>query len=192
MDIVYHIVSLFGVTTGLFWNVVEEVHPLKGSWATSYTLNNFWNRTWHQNFRRALQTPSRYIARHVVCAPKGTMLSRQVQSYSAFAISGLYHWAAAKFAVSSENFAQTLGLFALMPTIMLLEDLAISFAQKRYGLQDPRWRFLGFLWTFLVMTSLGAGFVDDCVRYDLVTSFPALPFSPTYTMLHMWGSSKVQ
>jgi hypothetical protein len=192
MDIVYHLVSLFGVTTGLFWSVVEEVHPLKGSWATSYTLNNFWNRTWHQNFRRALQTPSRYIARHVVCAPKGSMMSRQVQSYSAFAISGLYHWAAAKFAVPSENFTQTLGLFALMPTIMLLEDLVISVAHRRLGLRDPRWHLLGFLWTFFVMTSLGAGFVDDCVRHNLVTSFPALPFSPTYILLQKWGRSKVE
>lgn len=191
MDIVYHLASLFGVTTGLFWNVVEEVHPLKGSWAMSYTLNNFWNRTWHQNFRRALQTPSRYIARHIVCAPKGSMMSRQVQSYSAFAISGLYHWAAAKFAVTSENFTQTLGLFAIMPTIMMLEDLVIAFAQRRLGLRDPRWRLLGFIWTFFVMTSLGAGFVDDCVRHDLVTSFPALPISPTYTMLSLLGRSQL-
>ncbi|XP_014557133.1 hypothetical protein COCVIDRAFT_15586 [Bipolaris victoriae FI3] len=31
MDIVYHIVCLVGVMSGLFWNVIEEAHPLKVS-----------------------------------------------------------------------------------------------------------------------------------------------------------------
>jgi hypothetical protein len=191
MDIVYHIVCVVGVTSGYFWNVIEEIHPLKGEWATSYTLNNFWNRTWHQNFRRALQTPSRYISRHLVRAPKGTWMSRQVQSHIAFAISGLYHWAAAKIAIPSESFSRTLIFFAVMPTIMLLEELAISTAQEQLGWRNRQWRVLGFLWTFFVMTSLSAGFVDDCVRHNLVTSFPALPFSPTYAILHLWGRRKV-
>jgi hypothetical protein len=191
MDIVYHIVCVVGVTSGYFWNVIEEIHPLKGEWATSYTLNNFWNRTWHQNFRRALQTPSRYISRHIVRAPKGTWMSRQVQSHIAFAISGLYHWAAAKIAIPSESFSRTLIFFAVMPTIMLLEELAISTAQEQLGWRNRQWRVLGFLWTFFVMTSLSAGFVDDCVRHNLVTSFPALPFSPTYAILHLWGRRKV-
>ncbi|KAH6629671.1 hypothetical protein C7974DRAFT_454524 [Boeremia exigua] len=187
MDIVYHIVCMIGVTSGLFWNVVEEVHPLKGAWATCYTLSNFWNRTWHQNFRRALQTPSRYIARHVVRAPKGSLMSRQVQSHSAFAISGVYHWAAAKLAVPSEGFQQTALFFAVMPAIMFLEDQVISAAQQQLGWKSQQWRYFGFLWTFFVMTSLGAGFVDDCVRHDLVTSFPALPLSPTRTALNLWS-----
>lgn len=191
MDIVYHVVCLIGVTSGCFWTVIEEVHPLKGAWATCYTLNNFWNRTWHQNFRRALKTPSRFISRHVVCAPKGSWMSRQVQYHVAFAISGLYHWAAAKLAIPSENFEQTLMFFGSMPAIMLLEDLAISFAQERLKWRHRQWRVFGFLWTFFIMTSLGAGFVDDCVRHGLVTSFPALPFSPTYSILHIWDRSKM-
>ena len=184
MDIVYHVVCLVGVTSGLFWNVIEEAHPLKGPWAVCYTLNNFWNRTWHQNFRRALQVPSRFVARHIVCTPKGTLMSRQVQSYMAFTISGLYHWVAAKMVLPSQNFAKTLIFFASMPTIMLLEDVTISFAQKQLGCRSKQWRLLGYVWTFFILTSLGAGFVDDCVKNGLVTSFPALPFSPTYAILN--------
>lgn len=185
MDIFYHIVCLVGVTSGLFWNVIEEVHPLKGSWSACYTLNNFWNRVWHQNFRRALQIPSRFVARHIACIPKGTLMSRQVQSYMAFAISGLYHWVAAKMVVPSQSFAKTLIFFAFMPTIMLLEDLAISFAQKQFGWRSKQWCLLGYVWTFFILTSLGAGFVDDCVKNGLVTSFPALPFSPMYAILNL-------
>ncbi|RYN16691.1 hypothetical protein AA0115_g12197 [Alternaria tenuissima] len=190
MDIVYHVICLFGVTSGLFWNVIEEVHPLKGAWAMCYTLNNFWNRTWHQNFRRALKTPSRYVARHVACAPQGSWASRQIQYHIAFAISGIYHWAAAKIAIRSENFTKTLAFFAIMPMIMLLEDLAISIAREQLGWRNRRWRVVGYLWTFIVLTSLSVGFVDDCVRNGLVTSFPALPFSPTYAMLNLWVRSE--
>ena len=191
MDIVYHALCLFGVTSGLFWNVIEEVHPLKGAWAMCYTLNNFWNRTWHQNFRRALKTPSRYVARHVACAPKGSWASRQIQYHIAFAISGIYHWAAAKIAIRSENFTKTLAFFAIMPIVMLLEDLAISIAREQLGWRNRRWRVVGYLWTFFVLTSLSVGFVDDCVRHGLVTSFPALPFSPTHTILNLWVRSKI-
>lgn len=191
MDIVYHVICLFGVTSGLFWNVIEEVHPLKGAWAMCYTLNNFWNRTWHQNFRRALKTPSRYVARHVACAPKGSWASRQIQYHIAFAISGIYHWAAAKMAIRSENFTKTLAFFAIMPIIMLLEDLAISVAREQLGWRSWRWRVVGYLWTFFALTLLSVGFVDDCVRHGLVTSFPALPFSPTHTILNLWVRSKI-
>lgn len=185
MDIVYHVVCLIGVTSGCFWTVVEEVNPLKGAWATSYTLNNFWNRTWHQNFRRALKTPSRFISRHVACAPKGTWMNHQIQYHVAFAISGLYHWAAAKIALPSERFVQTLVFFASIPAIMLLEDLAISFAQEQLEWRHRQCHVFGCLGTFFVMTSLGAVFVDDCVRHGLVTSFPALPFSPTSSILYV-------
>ncbi|KAK1984579.1 membrane bound O-acyl transferase family-domain-containing protein [Colletotrichum cereale] len=185
MDIVYHLVCMVGVSSGLFWARVEEVHPVNGPWVGCYTLSRFWGRTWHQNFRRGLQIPSAFVARRIVRAPRGSLLSRHVQSYVAFAISGLYHWAAAKITVPSASFARTLVCFLLLPNVVLLEDLMITFARERLGWQGPHWRAFGLLWTFLAMTTLAAGFVDDLVTHGLVTAFPALPFSPTCAVLNL-------
>lgn len=74
---------------------------------------------------------------------------------------------------------------------MLLEDLAISVAREQLGWRSWRWRVVGYLWTFFALTLLSVGFVDDCVRHGLVTSFPALPFSPTHTILNLWVRSKI-
>ncbi|GJC87163.1 acetyltransferase sirH [Colletotrichum liriopes] len=185
MDIVYHLVCMVGISSGLFWTRIEDVHPVNGPWTECYRLSRFWSHTWHQSFRRGLQIPSRFIARSIVRAPRGSLLSRQIQSYVAFALSGLYHWAAAKLAAPSESFARTFVFFILMPNILLLEDFVISFARERLNWHGPHWRTFGLLWAFLAMTTLAAGFVDDLVTHGLVTGFPALPFSPTCALLNL-------
>lgn len=184
MDIGYHVACMIGVSSGLFWTRIEDVHPVKEPWVECYTLSRFWNRTWHQNFRRGLQIPSRVVARRVVRAPRGSMLSRQTQSYFAFTLSGLYHWAAAKMAAPSESFTRTLTFFLMMPNILLLEDLVIRFAQEKLGWRGSWWRIIGLVWTFLALTILSTGFVNDLVAPGLVTAFPALRMSPTYYMLN--------
>ncbi|KAF5964586.1 hypothetical protein FBULB1_12693 [Fusarium bulbicola] len=184
MDIGYHVACMIGVSSGLFWTRIEDVYPVNGPWVECYTLSRFWNRTWHQNFRRGLQIPSRVVARRVVRAPRGSMLSRQTQSYFAFTLSGLYHWAAAKIAAPSESFTRTLTFFLLMPNILLLEDLVIRFAQENLRWRGSWWRIVGLVWTFLALTILSTGFVNDLVAPGLVTAFPALRMSPTYYMLN--------
>jgi hypothetical protein len=59
------------------------------------------------------------------------------------------------------------------------------------GWQNRQWRLFGSLYTLFLVDLLSASFVDDCVRPGLVTSFPALPFSITYAILHLWGRSKI-
>lgn len=185
MDIGYHVACMVGVATGLFWTRTEDAHPAIGAWTESYTLARFWGRTWHQNFRRALQTPSRYVARELAGAPQGSSISRYIQWYVAFTLSGLYHYAAAKMVVPTESFANTLGFFALMPNLLLLEDWVISFAEQRTGWGGPRWRLLGLAWTFVIMTTTAAGFVDDLVYHGLVTAQAIFPFSPSSKALSM-------
>ncbi|KAK2025343.1 hypothetical protein LX32DRAFT_642780 [Colletotrichum zoysiae] len=191
MDIVYHLVCMVGVSSGLFWTRVEDVHPVNGPWAGCYRLSRFWSHTWHQNFRRGVQVPGRFVARSIVRAPRGSRLNREVQSHVAFVISGLYHWGAAKIAVPSESFTGTLTFFILMPSILLLEDLVISLARDKLGWHGPRWRAFGLLWTFLAFTTLAAGFVDDLVTHGLVTAFPALPLSPTTAVLNLMVEKRV-
>ncbi|EKG16030.1 hypothetical protein MPH_06724 [Macrophomina phaseolina MS6] len=181
----YHVVCIVGVTTGLFWARPEDAHHLIGPWTQCYTLANFWGRTWHQNFRRALQVPSRAIARDVAGAPQGSTLSRRIQWYVAFTISGLYHYAAAKTTLPSQSFAKTLTFFALMPNLLVIEDYAKSFAQRRFGCSGRHWRLFGFIWTFATLTIAGAGFVDDLVTHGLVTARPILPFSLTTIVLNL-------
>ncbi|KAF2141600.1 uncharacterized protein K452DRAFT_287552 [Aplosporella prunicola CBS 121167] len=185
MDIGYHVLCVVGTATGLFWNRIETLHPLMGHWANCYTLGRFWGRTWHQNFRRALQMPGQYLARDVLRASKGSLLSRHIQSYTAFLLSGLYHYGAAKMTVPTAGFYGTCVFFAVQPNALLLEDYVLHFAKSRFGCKSQNWHILGYLWTFSVLTYSATGFIDESIWYNLVRAFPVFSSSVTSLFLDL-------
>ena len=67
--------------------------------------------------------------------------------------------------------------FLLQPNLMLIEDFAMWLGREKLGLVSKQWRFIGYLWTFLMLVITGTGFVDECVRYKLVPAASAFPFS---------------
>lgn len=105
------------------------------------------------------------------------MASRYIQSYTAFFLSGLYHYIAAQTSLPSERFRGTWLFFLLQPNLILCEDFVILFGREKLGLSSSRWKYLGYIWTFTVLIVTATGFVDECVRHGLVPSSTAFPFS---------------
>ncbi|KAF8250244.1 hypothetical protein K440DRAFT_659686 [Wilcoxina mikolae CBS 423.85] len=175
MQFGYYILCTSGVLTGLFWTRIEDIISVMGKWSECFTLRRFGGRIWHQNFRRSLQVPSRYIAHNIIRAPKGSQLYRHTQSYVAFLLSGLYHYLAAKMVLPTQSFNNTLLFFFLQPNAFVLEDLLIWIGREKLGLRSQKWRFLGFVWTFGVLVVTAIGFVDDCVRNGIISTDPGFP-----------------
>ncbi|KAF7428728.1 hypothetical protein PC9H_007957 [Pleurotus ostreatus] len=86
----------------LLWTPAD-FQPLFGKWSDAYTVRRFWGRTWQQTHRRKFKSHSRFLKSLVcpvcpVCPPPSTNntdknepLSRLLDLYTAFLVSGLMH-----------------------------------------------------------------------------------------------------
>lgn len=100
-----------------------------------------------------------------------------MQSYTAFFLSGLYHYVAAQTSLPREQFYGTWFFFLLQPNLILFEDFVTSWGKNKLGLTSQKWRYLGYVWTYAALIPTATGFVDECVRFGLVPASSVFPFS---------------
>ncbi|TFY73709.1 hypothetical protein EWM64_g10303 [Hericium alpestre] len=109
------------------------------------------------------QTIARSIAWDVFRVKKGLLTSRYIQLYLCFAMSGFFHWMAAKLAYPEKTFYNTFAGFIWQASGIVIEDFAI-WAGRKAGFTSPNWKYLGYVW-FLVFISWSAPlYFDDCVE----------------------------
>lgn len=53
----------------------------------------------------------------------------------------------------------------------------MSFAKQNLQMTSRGWRLLGYLWTFQVLIFTASGFVEDCIKFNLISVSSAFPFS---------------
>ncbi|OJI99226.1 hypothetical protein ASPVEDRAFT_38692 [Aspergillus versicolor CBS 583.65] len=169
-----------GSASGLFWTKYEENPPFCGNLSDAYTVSRFWGRVWHQNMRRVLQSPARYMANTIFKARRGSLSARYIQTFTAFGVSGVYHYVSAKTARPDMGFSGTWRFFLLQPVLVVLEDLGMEFGRRLGGSGSKLgyWVYgVGYVWTFTMLVLTAIGFVEDCVTSGLIPPVSAFPFS---------------
>ncbi|OJJ65100.1 hypothetical protein ASPSYDRAFT_27056 [Aspergillus sydowii CBS 593.65] len=178
LEFIYATLCFVGSASGLFWTKYEDNAPVCGYLSDAYTVSRFWGRVWHQNMRRLLQTPARYMANTVFGARRGSLSARYIQIITAFVISGVYHYVSAKLARPDLRFSGTLEFFLLQPILVGVEDLGMYFGWRFCGSKLGSWAYgVGYVWTFAMLALTAIGFVEDCVMSGLVPAVSAFPFS---------------
>ncbi|KAJ6533175.1 membrane bound O-acyl transferase family-domain-containing protein [Mycena capillaripes] len=125
----------------------EEWPPLFAGPREAYTIRRFWGRAWHQLMRRFLSSHGKHLAHRVLKLSPGSNASAYVQLYTAFAISGLIHYATETMAFRHwGSGAQT--FFMLQACAITLEDFIVFVAKKAGFRKGLRIRVLGYAWTW--------------------------------------------
>lgn len=118
------------------------------------------------------------MANTVFRAERGSLSARYIQTVTAFAVSGVYHYVSAKSARPDWGFAGTLGFFLLQPGLVVVEDLGMYFGRRVFGSRLGFWVYgVGYVWTFGMLIFTAMAFVEDCVTSGLIPPVSAFPFS---------------
>lgn len=120
------------------------------------------------------------MANTIFKARRGSLSARYIQTFTAFGVSGVYHYVSAKTARPDMGFYGTWRFFLLQPVLVVLEDLGMDFG-RRLGCSGSKlsyWVYgVGYVWTFAMLVLTAIGFVEDCVTSGLIPSVSAFPFS---------------
>jgi len=133
-----------------------------GRWGDAYTIRKLWGRTWHQTMRPMLSALGRLVANKFLQFPRGTNLSSYTQLYTAFFLSGVFHFAG-EFMYERRLVYYSLKFFPLQAIAITFEDFIIYLAKRvllRWGMKlDPggtneSWvevvlRVMGYCWVTL-------------------------------------------
>lgn len=101
---------------------------------------------WHQQCRRVCSAPAIYVARDVLHLPKGSFVSKYLQLFIVFGISGLVHGGASMLAHGSFDDDGAMKVFVGQAIIIFVEDHLVKLG-KMMGFSDSLfWRLVGFVW----------------------------------------------
>jgi len=120
-----------------------------------YSVRSAWSKVWHQQIRRLCSAPGIWVAKDFLRLPRGSFLSKYLQLFVGFAVSGVIHAGAAMLCHASLEDDDAMRVFMYQAVLIFVEDHAIEFG-KKCGIRDSRfWRAVGFVWTMLALgTSL--------------------------------------
>ncbi|THH16553.1 hypothetical protein EW146_g4107 [Bondarzewia mesenterica] len=170
------------VTVGLGFCDPADWPDLFGNWEDSYTVRNFWGKTWHQTLRRFVTSIGRFFVR-LFSFKKGTSGSSYTQLYVAFIVSGLMHCAGDAM-VGWEYFGSSLPFFVLQALAITVEDGVIELYRRsgvRLPLKVTRW--IGYLWVFVWFSFSCPIYIDWSLRADIGRT-AVLPISLVQYVYH--------
>ncbi|KAJ8462353.1 hypothetical protein ONZ45_g17968 [Pleurotus djamor] len=124
----------------------SDFAPIMGTWSNAYTLRKFWGRTWHQVHRNMLTIHARFVTQKVLRLPRHNQATALIELYSAFFISGLFHYTTEYFIFQNWS-SGAIRFFILQAVAIHLEGIVIDFASSRLGSkQNKMWEVIGYIW----------------------------------------------
>ncbi|KAJ7461968.1 membrane bound O-acyl transferase family-domain-containing protein [Mycena latifolia] len=137
--------AAFSVATGT--SDPEDWPPYMGSLALSWSVRNFWGRTWHQTMRRFLSAHGKFVARRLLQLAPGSAASGYVQLYTAFLISGVMHYLPEYMAL--RHWGGGALLFFLLQAVAITLEGCVQVAGRRLGIADGwPWKAVGYFWVW--------------------------------------------
>ncbi|KAF9650495.1 hypothetical protein BDM02DRAFT_1382275 [Thelephora ganbajun] len=95
-----------------------------GLWGDAYTVRKLWGQTWHQQMRTTFAGLGRLVANKFLKFPRGTNRSSYAQLYTAFFLSGIFHFAA-DFMFEKRMVYRSFNFFFLQAVAITFEDFVI-------------------------------------------------------------------
>jgi hypothetical protein len=132
--------------------------PMFGNPKDAYSLNRFWNLTWHQGMRFQLSLPAKWFTSNVIGLHGGSVMSRYIQVFIAFLLSGLIH-SYGSFAAFHKDVGD-FQFFLVQGLGFLAEETVIHIAKKIGLLETPLTRAIGYLWVWAWLTYTARPWMD--------------------------------
>lgn len=141
-------------------------------------MRRFWGRYWHQLIRHSFQSSSAVVIK--VCRiPRGTILSSQLQVWTAFLLSGLGHAQGLLMLPEQTRTSLitrtqgTMMFFLWQALVISCEDMLCMIYEKhgrRLDRTSHGCRFLGYMWVLLSFWISIPWVADDLLRAGLLTA----------------------
>ncbi|KIK56851.1 hypothetical protein GYMLUDRAFT_247399 [Collybiopsis luxurians FD-317 M1] len=129
IQLCYYSIALVWVGTG--WFSSEECPPLFGDWRETYSVRNFWGKTWHQFVRRFALAPGKKLVQTLRIPPKSPTAAF-LKLYTAFLVSGTVHFIGDLMVRKPEYYGVSILFFTLQAVGITIEEL-LKFFVRRYG-----------------------------------------------------------
>ncbi|KAF9459746.1 membrane bound O-acyl transferase family-domain-containing protein [Collybia nuda] len=155
-------ITLSIISVGLGISDPQSWPYMFGKWTETYTVRNFWSRTWHQILRRFLYSHGKHLARclHLPTGSKGSAL---VQLFTAFIISGIIHIHPAE--------TRPMYFFIAQAFVIIFEEIIITVAKRAgYTSLSKLHKAMGYSWVLCWFTLSIPGFLDAMIESGLVDS----------------------
>ncbi|CAG7921867.1 unnamed protein product [Penicillium olsonii] len=130
--------------------------PLGGSIMEAWTLRRFWGSTWHQLFRKLLDSNSTFISCSILRIPAGTLWARYSRLILAFLLSGVVHVLMDLARGIPVLQGGSIPFFTIHAVGIMAEDLATHIGGITFGEGRAWWkRTIGYLWVglFILITT---------------------------------------
>ncbi|KAF8993323.1 membrane bound O-acyl transferase family-domain-containing protein [Cyathus striatus] len=147
----------------------EEWPVYFGPWLQTTSIRTFWGKTWHQSFRRSIQPQAKYLTQRILHLSPG-LLSRYIQLFTCFFLSGLYH-AAADWAMSHDphSIANVFKYFVLQAVAVTVEDFILYLGKKIGVTSVPR--VVSYTWVLGWMGLSGPLWIETIVEGGVFSYF---------------------
>ncbi|KAJ6614594.1 membrane bound O-acyl transferase family-domain-containing protein, partial [Mycena sp. CBHHK59/15] len=141
----HHFAATLSVATGS--SDPEDWPPFCGSITHSWSVRNFWGRTWHQSMRRFLSAHGKFLAHKVLGVKPGSKASAYIQLYTAFLISGIMHYLPEYMALRHWG-GRALVFFLLQAVAITFEECVQQLGRRMGITANWKWKVVGFSWVW--------------------------------------------
>ncbi|KIK56853.1 hypothetical protein GYMLUDRAFT_75913 [Collybiopsis luxurians FD-317 M1] len=170
--------------------------PPFGSLASSYSVRNFWGKTWHSFIRRFCISPGNKLIQ-LLQIPSKSIPAGLIKLYTTFLISALLH-SVGDYTISPEYYGLSFLFFILQPVAITCEEL-IKCLLHKYVEQERLERFyfagkvIGYIWVGWWLTETAPFLLDPAmlVGFDRHRIFPHSPMSRLAAKFELFRSTGV-
>ncbi|KAF9067471.1 membrane bound O-acyl transferase family-domain-containing protein [Rhodocollybia butyracea] len=156
----YYIGAFIAIASG--YSSQEEWPDLFGSWFDAYSVRTLWGRTWHQTYRRQLDSIGKAVA-HLLGASRGSPVFQMIRINIAFLVSGVMH------AFSGYSIGQHFGVafpFFIAQPLAIIFEMFFASTTKKYTTSIPFYvrRCIGYTWTLVWFTYSASWYIDPIAQ----------------------------